>query len=161
MSRLSRTVAIRMLLFHKVPAVRRLAKRDSVALLRIFYACRTIQRWARRTFVFAAPARVERPQRSKDTSTLDAMRHILALTLKGAIEGHGSCAAHAIDVQRLVRAMLRISREETRVACDFWVGEIHKHGRHVEMATILHSLQLTLTCEKARPTSLHFYRKPK
>ncbi len=158
MGRLSRAVAVRMLLFHKVPAVRRLAKNDALALLRVFYACRTIQRWVRRTLVLAPhAARVcKRPQR--DTSTLDAMRHILAATVQAALDDAENSAQYAADVRRLTRAMFRFSTDAARAACDACIGHIHKHRRHAEMGPVLNALQLALVCGKARPVCLKFYR---
>jgi hypothetical protein len=130
---LRRGAAIRMLLYHGVPAVRRLAKTDSVELLRAFYACRVIQRWSRVIFAFRG---VAAPVARGDMSALGAMGHILACTTKGCITpGPGSddprvIAARAVDIRRLVHGMWHMSPGAALASCVFWTDLVLRDPRH-------------------------------
>ena len=106
-----RCVAVHMLLFHKVPAVRRMRKLGAVTLLARFYACRTIQRFVRRKIRLPASglAPVSRAPRDPDASMARAMRHILACTVAAAVDESAACEAYAADVQRLMARLCQLS----------------------------------------------------
>jgi hypothetical protein len=132
MHALRRGAAIHMLSYHGVHAVRRLAKTEAVELLRIFYACRVIQRWSRVMLAFHG---VATPNVRGDGSALDAMRHILACITKCCITGPGSddplvIAARAVDIRRLVLSMWHMSPATALASCVFWTDFVRRDPRH-------------------------------
>ncbi len=114
-----------MLVFHKVPSVRRLSKLGASTLLRRFYACRTIQRFVRRRFALSYGAVAEpKALRDPDASMTRAMRHILARTIDAAVSDAADTAAYTADIERIVATLYRMSPSTALATRHRWLERL-------------------------------------
>jgi hypothetical protein len=137
-----RYMTIHMLLFHNVPAVRRLSKQDASTLLTRFYACRTIQRFVRRRLARSYNGAVAEAPKTRDTdaSMARAMRHILACTVAAVVAPASTLdtVAYAADIKRLVARLHSLSPSTALATRRRWVDAMCR----AQQGTIQHGARL-------------------